>query len=222
MMLNAKKKLRIGISLRVTNAPNYNEKRDSLSQDWPKFLESSNLIPIYIPNTLENVFSFLENIQINGLILSGGDNIGDNPERDKTEKKIINFGIEHNIPIFGVCRGMQLINSYFGGSIQKTTDSQHVGKKHLIEILNPILSTMLNTKLIEVNSYHYNIISDDTIGNNLEKFAVCSNDKTIEGFFHKELPILGVMWHPEREPSTASYLIVKNALYNPFYLKSKL
>jgi len=222
MILNNKtKKVRVGISLRVTNAPNYDEKRDSLSQEWPQFLESVDAIPIYIPNTLKDVTSFLENVHVDSLILSGGDNIGDNSERDQTEQQIIEYGIKNNIPIFGVCRGMQFINSYFGGSIHKTANSIHVGVKHQIEILNSNLSSMLNKKLVEVNSYHYNIISDNVLANNLKVFAVCNTDKTIEGFFHKDLPIIGVMWHPERDSNTTNHLILYNALHNPFYLKNK-
>ena len=86
-------KIKIGISLRVMNAENYSEKRDGLSQDWSKFFEKFDSIPIFIPNNMENVKSYLENIGINGIILSGGDNIGDTPKRDKTELEIINYCI---------------------------------------------------------------------------------------------------------------------------------
>lgn len=222
MVSNIKqKKILVGISLRVTNAPNYSEKRDSLSQEWPQFLEGMNVIPIYIPNTLKDVHSFLENVHVDGLILSGGDNIGDNPERDQTEQQIIEYGIKNNIPIFGVCRGMQFLNRYFGGSIYKTTNSAHVGVKHQIEILNPNLESILDKKLIEVNSYHHNIISSNMLGNHLKAFAVCSADNTIEGFFHNDLPIVGVMWHPERDSNVTNHLILYNALHNPLYLKNK-
>lgn len=74
-------KNKIGISLRVIKAENYLEKRDGLSQDWPEFFKKLNSIPIFIPNTLDNVESYLDNIRIDGIILSGGDNIVDkNPE----------------------------------------------------------------------------------------------------------------------------------------------
>ena len=81
----------IGISLRVVSVKKYNEKRDALSHDWTRFLEQTNSFPIFIPNTLENIEEFLTEMKINGIILSGGDNIGDFPERDKTEKNIINL-----------------------------------------------------------------------------------------------------------------------------------
>jgi len=192
--------MKVGITLRVVNAQNYQEKRDALSHDWPKFLEKLGIWPIFIPNNLSNIELFLDQMNIEGLILSGGDDIGDNPERDYTEKKIINYGIKQNIPIFGVCRGMQVINKYFDGNTKKLNNSSHVNKSHFLSITNEFISSFLNTT-IQVNSYHYNIITSDVLGVGLEYFAI-SDDKTIEGFFHKKYPIMGVMWHPERDPNT--------------------
>ena len=86
-MINSK--LRIGISSRIVNAEKYNEKRDAISHDWPQFLEKINSNIVFIPNTLSNVEDFLDDIGINGLILSGGDNIGDDNDRDNTENEIL-------------------------------------------------------------------------------------------------------------------------------------
>lgn len=60
------------------------------------FLEKSDAFPILIPNTLSDVKSFLQEMEIDGFILSGGDNIGDDPERDQTEREIIDFAIDNN------------------------------------------------------------------------------------------------------------------------------
>ena len=125
-------KIRIGITLRVVKANNYDEKRDALSQEWTSFLEKLDAYPIFIPNTLTNVESFLKSMRLDGMILSGGDNIGDNSERDRTEKAIIEYGINSKIPIFGVCRGMQVLNKYFGGSIITKKDVSVI-KKSLID-----------------------------------------------------------------------------------------
>ena len=94
-------KIKIGISLRVTNAEQYSEKRDALSHDWTLFFERINVFPVLIPNTISNVREFLEKMQLDGFLLSGGDNIGDDPDRDKTEQEIIRFSLEQNLPIFG-------------------------------------------------------------------------------------------------------------------------
>lgn len=204
---------RIGISLRVINAQNYNEKRDVLSQDWPIFLEKLHLNPIFIPNSLSNVKSYLSEMNVDGLILSGGDNLGDYPERDKTEKEILDYAIQNKIPVLGVCRGMQIINHYFGGTTEQSHDSYHVRKNHLVEIINSSFSSSLNSNLILVNSFHYNLIQKNTLGKDLEPFAVVKSDKTIEGFFHTAFPIFGVMWHPERDQNKTSELLFRKIFY---------
>ena len=71
------KKKRFGISLRVELIEKYNEKRDTLSQEWTNFLQKRAIIPILIPNTLDDVKSYISDLGIDGLILSGGDNIGE-------------------------------------------------------------------------------------------------------------------------------------------------
>lgn len=191
-------KNRVGISLRVELIDRYNDRRDVLSQDWTNFLLNVNSFPIMIPNTLSNVHEFLNEMKLDFIILSGGDNIGDFPERDKTEHEIINYAIKHNIPILGICRGMQILNDFFGGSIITTNNQNHVGKPHNIDFINSKFSKLIEQKSLQVNSFHNNIIKKECLGKNLESFALSKTDDTIEGYFHLNLPIMGVMWHPER------------------------
>ena len=65
------------------------------------------------------------------------------------------------------------------------------------------------SKTIKVNSFHYNIITKDAVGDNLIPFAFSKNDNTVEGFYHSKLPIIGVMWHPEREQKKFDELIIQ-------------
>jgi putative glutamine amidotransferase len=208
------KKLKIGITLRITNAEHYDEKRDSLSHDWYKMFQKINAIPILIPNDYfqsnDDVKNFFEDLSIQGLIFSGGDNIGDNEIRDNAEQLILTYAINTNIPIFGVCRGMQLINDFFGGSLSKASNNDHVKKSHLIDILDNDLEKIIPNNSIEVNSFHHNLIHKDNLGKNLIPTATCKNDKTIEAFKHKSLAITSVMWHPEREQNDFNQLFLKN------------
>ena len=201
--------LKIGITFRIVEEINYVESRDALSHDWPKFLEKISALPLWIPNSLSNLESFLKELEFDGIILSGGDSIGETPERDKTEKSLIDFAIKNNIPIFGVCRGMQKINQYFGGTYETLSTSEHIGKEHLVDIKQEKFSTLLQLKTIKVNSFHHNIITKDTIGQNLIPFAFSKNDGTVEGFYHSKFPIIGVMWHPEREQKKFDELIIQ-------------
>lgn len=200
-------KKKIGISLRVTDAPNYAEKRDSLSQDWIKFFENLDLIPILIPNTLQHIENFLDEFAIDGLLLSGGDNIGENIDRDKTENSLLSYAIQKKIPTIGVCRGMQLINNFFGGKIDIDSNNQHVARDHKIEIINTKFLTIFDSNTVSVNSFHKNMISPKNLGDHLQAFAIFKDDNSIEGFSHQTLPIVGVMWHPERDQNKNNKLI---------------
>ena len=71
--------------------------------------------------------------------------------RDNFELKLLQFAHERSIPILGVCRGMQILNKFYGGTLEKIEG--HVNRSHKIS------SDIGNS---EVNSYH--------------NFAVCSSD----------------------------------------------
>ena len=201
-----KNKIRIGITLRVENIEKYNENRDAISQEWTSFIEKFDGIPIFIPNTLSNTKSFLDELNLDGIILSGGDNFGENKNRDETEIESIKFGITEKIPILGICRGMQVLNNFFGGSIVISDKKEHVGVKHEISIVDKEIERLYSVKKINVNSYHNNLILKPNLGQELKIFAKSISDDTIEGFMHESLPIFGVMWHPEREENSEEEL----------------
>jgi putative glutamine amidotransferase len=202
-------KKKIAISLRVVKAPNYEEKRDALSHDWTKIFEDIGLWPILIPNNLKDLEEFLNSMEIRGVIISGGDNIGDFPDRDKTEKTLIDYGIKKEIPILGVCRGMQIINRRFGGLENKTSNFDHVKTNHPILLEKKEIILALKSSQINVNSYHNNTIKIENLAEELESFAIHKEDNTVEGFLHKEHKIIGVMWHPEREINYNNRLILQ-------------
>ncbi len=160
----------IGISLRITNAKDYDEKRDSLSHDWPKLMEELGINIVFIPNSLKNVRSYLSELNLSGFIISGGDNIGDNAERDKTEIEMIKFAMKNKNPLFGVCRGMQIINKFFDGTISTSEKSNHVGKYHNINIINQNFFKFFKNKNTKVNSFHNNLIYNENLGRDLIPF----------------------------------------------------
>jgi N5-(cytidine 5'-diphosphoramidyl)-L-glutamine hydrolase len=208
---------KIGITLRVEKIMKFNEKRDAISHDWVNFLENQNILPIFIPNTLKDTKNYLEEMKLDGLIMSGGDNKGDDIDRDNTENEIIEFVMERQIPLLGICRGMQVINNFFGGNQKTTTNLKHIKKHHKINIIKNKFQNYLQKNEIEVNSFHNNIIQKNTVGKNLEVFALAEIDNTVEGFYHKEFPILGIMWHPERENIILDELKLMKIFYEKIF-----
>lgn len=183
--------MKVAITQRVDIIPSINEVRDCLDINWIKFLECLGIIPIIIPNYISNVKKYVDTIGIDGIILTGGNDIGTIIPRDKIEAELLDFSNNKNIPVIGVCRGMQFINNYCGGSVIKIDG--HVNKYHK---LNGFESN--KNEVYRVNSYHNYGIFEHTIGCNLIPLAI-TNDGNIEAFKHKDKPWLGIMWHPERE-----------------------
>ena len=201
----------IGITMRMTNALGYHEPRDTIAQDWPKYMNY--LFPesnyFFIPNIGEGAIDYCKKKNINVLIISGGDNIGLYEKRDKTELILLEFMIMNKLPVIGICRGMQLIHHYFGGSIKegnKEFVKHHRVTEHEIRIKN---------KTIKVNSYHNCRIQESSLHNNFFVLARDIKDNSIEAI--KGGKLLGLMWHPERDSQFSLHtkqLITKFLLEN--------
>jgi putative glutamine amidotransferase len=116
--------------------------------------------------------------------------------------QLLSIAEKKGIPIFGVCRGMQMINRYFGGRMSRNLSERlgkpkpHVTNSHPVKILTPEMKQLIGPTL-DVNSYHDQGITREQVASPLEVFAL-SDDDIVEGAYHPNLPILGIMWHPER------------------------
>lgn len=190
-------------------------KADALEQSYTKYFKSFGAEILPIPNISRDIRNYFDNFDIKRIVLSGGGDI--NPElysqkttyskdvcseRDSTEKKLLEIAIERKIPVFGICRGMQFINVFFGGSLnQKIADYtklKHVGETHPVKITEKGLVDILGEKGFKVNSYHNRGIFENNLSKQLRVFAIAP-DSLIEGLYHPLYPIAGVQWHPERD-----------------------
>lgn len=120
------------------------------------------------------------------------------PGRDAKEWELLAHFISRKRPILGVCRGMQVINVFFGGDLIQDWDG-HSGadgadRFHAVENA-PSLFRSLYRARCEVNSSHHQIV--DHLGEGLEALQ-WAEDGAVEGFRHRMLPVWGVQWHPER------------------------
>lgn len=161
---------------------------------------------------------------IDGLILTGGGDINPlflgeepvnelhsiNPRRDRQELILTRLAADRQIPILGICRGVQIMNAAFGGTLYQDIHTQAGVKcikhdqaldrsypSHTIEIEEKsLLSRILNNStLLSVNSFHHQAIRTPAPG-----FRVCAHasDGIIEAIESTEYKsMLGVQWHPE-------------------------
>lgn len=191
---------RIGLTLREASATAYREDRDAIARDWYRFMEFA--LPeaqwILLPNLKEGILSYCERWGVDGLILTGGDDVGGAPVRDATETFLLDFSIQKGIPVLGVCRGLQMIQSYFGGAIEKCQEESHVGGMHRVEIVDQAGGRVASKGVaLEVNSFHRFGVKLENLAKPLQAFAV-GEDGTVEGLFHPGKKIAAVQWHPER------------------------
>ena len=191
---------------RVEIVAGYGERRDCADQQIARFLRTCNFMPVPVNNLPESIEEFVDCLRPAGILLTGGNHLtgygGNAPERDETERTLLDYALRKDIPLLGFCRGMQIIADYFGNPLQQVEG--HVACRH------PIEGEMAHSL---VNSYHnWGLLS---VSEPLRVLAR-SQDGVIEAVRHSEKRLMGIMWHPEREvPFREEDIELFSAFYCP-------
>lgn len=148
-------------------------------------------------------------------------------DRDIFEEKIYRYSQMNNLPLLGICRGMQLVNVLQGGKLIQDLDSsnqkhrkeeENTDKEHtIITGKDTLLYKIAGSPSGHVNSAHHQAIDPNALGENLKANAHDEDDeKIIEGLEFNDKTnkafMLCVQWHPER---------MKDKEENPFSKKLK-
>jgi putative glutamine amidotransferase len=180
--------------------------------------------------------NFDEIKKCHGVVLTGGEDVHprfyNKPEylelcikddidekRDAFEWKVLEFTQQNNVPLLGICRGLQIANVFFGGTLIPDIPTfgkfNHSKKKgidnyHSVTIdLNSELYKTIGIPVGYVNSAHHQ--SADRVGNGLVA-SVLSADGIIEALEWQQAegnPFLSlVQWHPERMADQSSVLVL--------------
>lgn len=166
-----------------------------------------------IPSSVETYRDLLDNCKL--LVLPGGADIspikygsipsmfaGDSdPYLEYYDSYLLPMAIGLKIPILGICRGFQSIITYFGGKLIQHLPL-HPRSEDWVELAHKVSRTSAFGKESDsvVNSLHHQGISVGDIPECLVPIAYCRADDICEGVTHRDLPILGLQWHPEVLP----------------------
>ncbi|MFJ7735037.1 gamma-glutamyl-gamma-aminobutyrate hydrolase family protein [Lysinibacillus sp. NPDC097287] len=211
-----------------------------LNAAYSKSVLEAGGIPMILPFGVEADVAQILSIS-DGLLLSGGHDVHPfhfgaepspklgqiYPERDTVELTLTNAAIARQMPIFGICRGIQLLNVALGGTLYQDIDSEYHSSKllkhtqqaargvatHYVNIeQDNVLMQIVEREQIAVNSYHHQAIN--VVGETL-KVVAKSNDGIIEAVSHQSLPFcLAVQWHPEEQALAGDEVAKK--LFNAF------
>lgn len=204
--------------------PLYDDEKDSywMLPGYMKMLEAEDAIPVMLPLTSRtSELDYFLNI-CGGFLLTGGHDVSpsiyNNDKkpwcgqccgiRDAMERYILTKAVEKDKSVLGICRGIQLMNACYGGTLYQDLEKEFASNidhhmeppydrvAHQVTVQKGTpLSDILKKKQIGVNSYHHQAINE--LSSDFQAMAV-SEDGLIEGIYMPSHQfILGVQWHPE-------------------------
>ncbi len=217
----------IGItpSPQLDKLPHGTFRRYVTSAPYVRAVATAGGIPIVLPPQQENTAALLG--LIDGLLLTGGadveparygdqdlhdDTYGIDTERDQFEIDLIAGALESGLPIFGICRGIQVLNVALGGTLIQDVASQHPGAAdighrqhergledsvvgHAVRAHDPALLPIFDGDQLGVNSFHHQAIRE--LAERLVPVAF-SPDGLIEAVVMSgDQDVFAVQWHPE-------------------------
>ncbi|MFZ4713241.1 MAG: gamma-glutamyl-gamma-aminobutyrate hydrolase family protein [Bacteriovoracaceae bacterium] len=215
-----------------------------LEHDMSRFLSRKGVMPILLPDLpWEELEQYL--IQMDGFVFQGGADVspksyqeeliengrwpGDH-HRDQYELKIMDWAFKNKKPVLAICRGFQLVNVYFGGSLyqdlktQTKTGVEHRNAELYDRIYHDVdctsgslLADIYGKNKLTVNTVHHQGVK--VLGNDLIVDAICPEDQLIEAFHYKNMKenfVLAVQWHPEFSHTIQDKVISPEPLYQYF------
>jgi putative glutamine amidotransferase len=169
------------------------EWRDAIDQRWTAFLAQCALLPLYMPNDPLVSQELLKRFHPDGVLLTGGGNCqaltGSADARDETEALLLTWAQKRRLPVLGVCRGMQVMLTHAGATLEPVT--AHVG----------VHDIRYRGTTRRVNSFHDYGFYAAPPGYEID---AVSEDGVIEAVSHPGARHSAVMWHPERNPQIDS------------------
>lgn len=213
---------KIVIGLCSSYEKNEKEDRIFLNHAYLEAIRHFGGMPLVIPAEAGEAEQAFLLSQCDGLLLTGGDDIDPKlygeeilnetvepaPERDVGEPRLLAMAMERDMPILGICRGLQILNVCLGGRlyqdlpVQRPTDVTHKMEKPFQRVIHECtlsqdapLYRLAGRERIGVNSFHHQAIKDVAPG---LRVMATAPDGIVEAVWKPDAKFLwAVQWHPE-------------------------
>jgi putative glutamine amidotransferase len=200
--------------------------------DYVKGVSEAGGVPVVLPPSLSLRAAEALLDRLDGLLLSGGPDLDPGyygeepipelgttlPEWDALEMALLRLALKQGMPVFGICRGMQILNVALGGTLYQDLPSQlgvdvlnHWQTRPKCQVTHDVevqddsyLAEITDRQTVEVNSYHHQGIKGLA---DVLTVAAHSADGVIEALEARDFSdrwIVGVQWHPEGMRDTES------------------
>ena len=192
----------------IAVTPLWDDERKSIWMlpDYLDGIKAAGGIPVVLPLEMSEDDADRIVKTCDGFLFTGGQDVGSCPERDKLETLLLSKALQSDKAILGICRGLQFINVFLGGTLWQNLPSQHPteithrqGKPYNVPthkvVLNGDLKKLLGKATLDVNTLHHQAAKD--LGARLTPTAI-SPDGIIEAIqMVGKRFVWGVQWHPE-------------------------
>ena len=206
----------------------------SVQRTYIAALEKCGYAPVVLPFAESAVVATSALDKVDILLLTGGEDVAParyrkecsprlgevNLRRDDFEWKLLEAAKKRRMPVFGICRGEQVLNVFFGGTLVQDIPSEHKAPKgvekavhraakgaaparHMVTVVpDTRLAAIVGRDPLEVNSFHHQAV--ETLAPGFVASAIAS-DGVIEAIESIAYPAAGVQFHPEKMLATGGF-----------------
>jgi len=225
------------VAVTATRRRDEGRERIALNAAYVRALGSAGIAPLIVPSTLDPKYGADILTRVDGLLLTGGEDVDPtsyhatphpklediDPARDMLELALIAAARTRGMPVLGICRGIQILNVAYGGTLYQDLESERPtaidhadeSSRHGVRLAPDSLAHRIVRKIeLSVNSRHHQAIRDLAPGLKATAWSDDGLIEAVEPADDGEAWMLAVQWHPEDETEQSLFRGFARALEN--------